>query len=202
MRKLILEVQMSIDGFIAEVNGNTDWMLWNWGPDWKWDNELRKYHTDLTKSADCIFLSRQMAEEGFIAHWAKASENPNDPQFEFAKHITDTHKIVFTKTLDKSASIPGGWDKTDIAEGDFVDAINKLKKKNGKDIIVYGGATFVSSLIRAKLIDEFHLLVNPVAIGKGLPIFNDPDNKQNMILVTSKSFSSGIVLLHYKPSNN
>jgi len=198
MRRLILEVQMSIDGFIAEVNGNTDWMLWNWGPDWKWDYELRQYHTNLTKSVDCILLSRQMAEEGFIAHWANTSENPEDPRFEFAKHITDTHKIVFTRTLDKSASIPGGWDKTDIAEGDFVDAINKLKKKNGKDIIVYGGATFVSSLIREGLIDEFHLLINPVAIGGGLPIFNTLTSKQNMTLVKSKAFDCGMILLHYK----
>jgi dihydrofolate reductase len=198
MKKLILEVQMSIDGFIAEVNGNTDWMLWNWGPDWQWDNELQKYHTDLTKSVDCIFLSRQMAEEGFIAHWAKASQDPKDPRFEFAKHITDTHKIVFTKTIDKSVSIPGGWDNTDIAKGDFVDAINKLKKKKGKDIIVYGGATFVSSLIRAKLVDEFHLLINPVAIGEGLPIFRDLTSRQNLTMVKSKGFDCGMVLLNYK----
>ncbi len=198
MRKLILQVQMSIDGFIAETNGNTDWMLWNWGPDWQWDDELQKYHTDLTKSVDCIFLSRQMAEEGFIAHWANAAENRKAPQYEFAKHITDTHKIVFTKTLDKSVPIPGGWDNTDIAEGDFVNAINKLKKKKGKNIIVYGGATFVSSLIRAKLIDEFHLFINPVAIGSGLPIFNDLAGKQNMTLARSSAFDCGMVLLHYK----
>ncbi|GET26004.1 hypothetical protein NT017_23330 [Prolixibacter sp. NT017] len=139
-----------------------------------------------------------MAEEGFIAHWASASQNPKDPQFEFAKHITDTQKIVFTKTLDKSASIPGGWDKTNIAEGDFVDAINILKKKKGKDIIVYGGATFVSSLIRAKLIDEFHLLINPVAIGGGLPIFKNLASKQTLTLVKSRAFDCGTVLLHYK----
>jgi dihydrofolate reductase len=162
---------------------------------------LQKYHTDLTKSVDCIFLSRQMAEEGFIAHWAKASQDPKDPKdprFEFAKHITDTHKIVFTKTIDKSVSIPGGWDNTDIAKGDFVDAINKLKKKKGKDIIVYGGATFVSSLIRAKLVDEFHLLINPVAIGEGLPIFRDLTSRQNLTMVKSKGFDCGMVLLNYK----
>jgi len=198
MRKLILEVQMSIDGFIAGVNGNTEWMLWNWGPDWKWDKELQNYHTDLTKSIDCILLSRQMAEEGFIAHWANVAENPEDARFEFAKHITDTHKIVFTKTLDKSTSIPGGWVKADIAEGDYIDAINKLKKENGKDIIVYGGASFVSSLIKARLIDEFHLLINPVAIGAGLSIFNSLASTQNMTLVKSKAFDCGMALLHYK----
>ncbi len=197
MRKLILEVQMTIDGFIAGVNGNTDWMLWNWGPDWTWDSELQKYHTNLTTSVDCIFISRQMAEEGFIAHWANMSKNPANPQFEFAKHITDTQKIVFTKTLDKSAPIPGGWDTTDIAKGDFTDAINALKNKEGKGIIVYGGASFVSSLIHAGLIDEFHILINPVAIGRGLSIFNSLNSHQNMTLVKSRAFDCGIVLLHY-----
>ena len=200
MRKLIVEVQMSVDGFIAGVNGNTDWMIWNWGPAWKWDKELQQYHTDLTKSADCVFLSRKMAEEGFSAHWAKLAENPDDPQFEFAKHIADTRKVVFTKTLNKSAPIPGGWNNTDIVGEDFAAAINKLKNQDGKNIIVYGGAGFVSSLISAGIIDEFHLLVNPVAIGSGLSIFN-PGSKQNMILVKSASFSSGIVLLCYKPTS-
>lgn len=202
MRKLILEVQLSIDGFIAGSDGNTDWMIWNWSPEWKWDKELQKYHTDLTKTADCIFLSRQMAEAGFIDHWAKASEIPDDPQFDFAKHITDTYKVVFTKTLDKSTSIPGGWNNTDIAEGDYVKFIEKLKKQNGKNIIVYCGAAFVSFLIQEKLIDEFHLLINPVIIGSGLSIFSKIGNRQDMTLVKSKSFDCGIILIHYIPNNN
>jgi hypothetical protein len=63
MRKLKLETQVSIDGFIAGIDGNTDWMIWNWGPDWTWDEELQLYHTELTKSVDCILLSKQMAED-------------------------------------------------------------------------------------------------------------------------------------------
>src|SRR5688572_27155856 len=128
MRKIVLEVQVSIDGYIAETNGNTDWMLWNWGPDWKWDKELQQHHNDLTESADCILISRQMAEEGFNAHWAKASEVTTDPRYSFAKHITDTPKIVFSKTLDKAVPIPGGWRNTTIATEDFVAKLNQLKK--------------------------------------------------------------------------
>ncbi|MDB5121517.1 MAG: hypothetical protein JWN56_2735 [Sphingobacteriales bacterium] len=202
MGKLILEIQTSVDGFIASTDGNTNWMLWNWGSEWTWDNELQQYHTALTLSADCILISRQMAEEGFIAHWQSATENSNSPQYTFARHITDTHKIVFSKTLNKSIPIPGGWDNTDIVEGDLVNAINKLKKHYRNDILVYGGATFVSSLIKAGLIDEFHLLVNPVAIGNGLEILKTLDNNLNMTLIKSKSFSCGIVLLHYKSNHN
>ena len=198
MRKLKLETQVSIDGFIADINGNTDWMIWNWGSDWTWDEELQRYHTELTKSVDCILLSRQMAEEGFSAHWQKATEDPLDTRFSFAKHITDTHKIVFSRTIDRSTQIPGGWHNTEIANGNFINIVKQLKKQDGKDIIVYGGSTFVATLIKAGLIDEFHLLVNPVALGQGLPIFNTIDNKQNMELIKAKSYKCGIVLLHYK----
>jgi len=202
MGKLILEIQTSLDGFMATKDGNTNWMLWNWGPEWIWDIELQEYHNALTLSTDCILISRHMAEEGFIAHWQSVAMNSNSPQYTFARHITDTPKVVFSKTLDKSKPIPGGWDNTDIVAGDFVNAINKLKQHYPNNILVYGGATFVSSLIKADLIDEFHILVNPVVIGSGLAIFNTLDHIQNMTLIKSKSFSCGIVLLHYKSNHH
>ena len=65
MRKLKLEMQVSLDGFALDVDGKTDWMLWNWGEDWTWDEALRRRHIDLTTSSDCILLSRMMAEEIF-----------------------------------------------------------------------------------------------------------------------------------------
>lgn len=191
MRKLKLLVQTSIDGFIADKNGKTDWMVWNWGEIWNWDGGLRKYFTELTNSIDSILLSRQMAEEGFVAHWERIAANPDNPQSEFAKKINDTHKIVFSTTLKKSI-----WGNTDIAQGNFVDEINKLKRQSGKDIIVYGGATFVSSLIQAKLIDEFYLFVNPAALGKGMPIFKE---RTNLKLIDAAHFNCGIVVLRYGP---
>ena len=197
MRKLILEIQTSIDGFIARKNGTTDWMIWDWGPNWGWDKALQQYHTDLTKSADCILLSKQMAQEGFKAHWKQAAENPDDSRYEFAKHITDTYKIVFSSTLEKSTAIPGGWENTDIAEGNYVEFITDLKSRKGKNILVYGGASFVSSLIKARLIDEFHLIINPVVIGDGLPIFKEVMNGQEMKLNQALSFDSGMVILNY-----
>lgn len=196
MRKLKLQVQISVDGYIAEINGKTDWMVWNWGDEWNWDDDLKKYFNDLTESVDCILLSRKMAEEGFIAHWAKVAENPNGPQVAFAKKITEAHKVVFTKTLDKSE-----WNNTDIARGDLEGEINKLKNQNGKDIIVYGGATFVSSLIKAGLIDEFYLFVNPTVLGKGMTIFKEINSDLNLTLVKSTSYDCGIVVLKYKLIN-
>ena len=119
--------------------------------------------------------------------------NPNDPDYASGKKFVETPKVVFTKTLDKSE-----WENTAIATGDLADEVSKLKNQDGKDIIVYGGANFVSNLIRQGLIDEYYLFVNPVALGSGMTIFNNVDNRLNLNLVEAKDFSCGIALLHYK----
>jgi dihydrofolate reductase len=108
--------------------------------------------------------------------------------------MIETPKVVFTKTLKKSQ-----WANTDIATGDLTDEITKLKNQKGTDIIVYGGASFGSSLIRAGLIDEFHLFINPVAIGKGMSIFKELNEIQKFTLIKSRAFDCGIVMLHYEP---
>jgi dihydrofolate reductase len=99
---------------------------------------------------------------------------------------------VFTKTLAES-----DWVNTVLATNDLVAEITALKEQDGQDVIVYGGASFVSSLIKHNLIDEYHLFVNPAAIGNGLPIFRDLDQKLRLNLVAAKAFSCGIVVLHY-----
>jgi dihydrofolate reductase len=176
MRKLKLQVQMTVDGYIAGPNGEMDFMVWNW------DDELKHYVDEITEPVDCIILGRRLAE-GFIPYWASVAANPDDPEFTAGKKFTDTHKIVFTKTLPKSE-----WDNTVLAKGDLVDEITKLKKQGEKDIIVYGGATFVSALIKQGLIDELHLFINPTAIGNGMTIFKELDSKLNLTLVKSTSF--------------
>jgi dihydrofolate reductase len=88
-----------------------------------------------------------------------------------------------------------------LAKGDLVEEINKLKKQTGKDIMAYGGATFVSALIKHGLIDEYHLFVSPTAIGIGMAIFKELDSKQNLALVKSRSFDCGIVVLNYVPKH-
>jgi len=190
MRTLKLQVQMTVDGYIAGLNGEMDFMEWNW------DNELKKYVEDITEPVDCIILGRKLAE-GFIPYWATVAANPDNPEFTSGKKFTDTHKVVFTKTLDKSE-----WENTVLAKGKLVDEITKLKKQDGKDIIAYGGAAFVSALIKQGLIDEFHLFINPTAIGNGMPIFKELDSKQNLKFVKSTSFDCGIVVLNYEPKRD
>jgi dihydrofolate reductase len=187
LRKLKLQVQMSVDGYIAGPNGEMDWLVWNW------DDKLKEYVNELTESVDCILLGRKMAE-GFISNWSDVMTKPDHPDYAFAKKMIEIPKVVFTKTLNKSE-----WVNTDIATGDLTDGINKLKRQNGKDIIVYGGASFDSSLIKAGLIDEFYLFVNPAAIGNGMTIFKDLNEMQKFTLVKSIAFDCGIVALHYEP---
>lgn len=192
MRKLKLQVQISADGYIAETDGKTDWMVWDWSDKWSWDDELKKHFNNTMESVDCILLSRKMAEEGFITHWTKAAENQNDVRFAFAKKVNETRKVVFTKTLAKSE-----WENVDLAIGDLTEEVNYLKAQEGKDIIVYGGANFVSNLIKHGLIDEYHLFINPTALGSGMSIFTE---RTNLKLVKSQAFDCGIVVLTYKQS--
>ena len=116
MRKLKLQVQMSADGYVAGTNGEMDWLVRDW------DDELKKYVTAITEPIDCIVLGRKLAQ-GFIPYWATVATNPDDPQFTAGQKFTDTYKVVFTKTLDKS-----DWANTVLAKGDLVDEITKLKK--------------------------------------------------------------------------
>jgi len=103
-------------------------------------------------------------------------------------------KIVFTKTLENHT-----WANTSLAKGDLAEKVNMLKNKKGRDIIVYGGASFVSSLIKNNLIDEYHLFINPAAIGKGLGIFNTLESNLKLNLVNSTKFGCGIVVNHFEP---
>jgi dihydrofolate reductase len=187
MRKLKLHVYMSIDGCIAGPNNEQDWMVWDV------DEKLKEYENRLHEPVDTILLGRKMTNE-FVSHWSNVLNKPNDLEYAFAKKMIETPKIVFTKTLGKSE-----WPNTEIATGDLKEEITKLKsKEGGGDIIVYGGASFDSSLIEENLIDEYYLFINPVAIGNGKTIFKDLKEIRKLSLIESIAFDSGIVLLHYE----
>ena len=188
LRKLKLQVQISVDGCIAGPNGEMDWLAW--------DDKYNEYVNELTESVDTILLGRKMVD-GFISYWSNVMSKPDDPWNAIAKKMIEIPKVVFTKTLNKSE-----WINTDLATGDLKDEINKLKSQTGKDIIVYGGASFDSSLIKENLIDEFYLFINPVAIGTGKTIFKDLTKFQKFRLIESIAFDCGIVLLHYEVKRN
>jgi dihydrofolate reductase len=188
MRKVKLSMQMTINGYVAGPNGENDWMTWN--P----DDEFLQFLNSQYDSSDTMLLGRKLAD-GFIKFWENAvDKNPAPP---LAKKIVEMPKVVFTKTLDESP-----WNNTTLAKGNLAEEIADLKKQDGKDIIVVGGAGFVSSLIKEGLIDEYHLIVNPTAIGSGMTIFNSLDRIQKFSPVGAKLYSGGKTVLSYQPKND
>ncbi len=188
MRKVKLQMQMTINGYVAGPNGENDWMTWN--P----DDEFLAFLNSLIDSSDTLLLGRKTAE-GIIPYWEDTAEkNPAHP---FAKKIVDIPKVVFTKTLDQST-----WNTTTLAKGNLVEEMANLKKHPGKDILVFGGAGLVSSLTKEGLIDEYHLIVNPTAMGKGMTIFNSLGSIKKFTPIQSKLYPGGKTVLSYKSNNN
>jgi len=184
-RKLKLQMQISVDGFVSTgPNDDQSWVTWAL-------DEIYQDVLELLDSIDTIIIGRKLAVD-YIPFWQNTFKEPSDPMYGFAQRIVGAKKIVFTKTFDKSQ-----WDNTELAKGNLTDEIKKLKSQNGKDIIVYGGSSFVSELIKEGLIDEFHLFVNPVALGNGVPIFDKISNYMQLKLEKSILYSCGINLLTY-----
>jgi dihydrofolate reductase len=181
MRKLKLQVQMTVDGFVAGPEGQLDWMTRNL------DEGVIGRIVQITDSSDTILLGRGMTD-GFIKYWEAVQ--PESPEYGFARKMVDTPKVVFSKTLTR---VEGK--NVRVESGDLVQTVTRLKEQRGKDIVVYGGATFVSALIEHDLIDEFNLFVNPVAIGRGMRIFKD---RKALRLTGSQRYASGIVINTYE----
>ena len=187
MRKLKLQVQMTIDGFVARPDGQLDWM-WAGG---KRDEAVFRKVIELADSCDTILLGRRMTP-GFIGHWENVVDNqPDSPEQYLAQRMVNMRKIVFSRT---ETAIRGRNLETE--NGDLATVVQALKKEPGKDMIVYGGADFVSALISLDLVDEYYIFRNPVAIGNGLSVFT----KDKLLeLESSIAYKNGKVLNKYLP---
>jgi dihydrofolate reductase len=184
MRKLKLQMQITIDGFVAGPEGQLDWMSMTM------DEKLHTFINHLTDTSDTILLGRKMTA-GFVKYWEQVITQPDSPEYAFAQKMVNIPKVVFSKTVDQ---VDG--QNVRVENGSIVEAVNHLKRQAGKDIIVYGGATFVSSLIENRLIDELNLFVNPVAIGNGMQIFGD---RTTLKLTDSTAYADGVVVNTYMP---
>jgi dihydrofolate reductase len=184
MRRLKLQMHVSIDGIAAAQRGRAHF---------NWDEELKQYSIGNLANVDCLLLGRKTAPD-FIRHWKSVGDNSNDVDSAFGKLLTGIPKVVFSRSVQKSE-----WPNATVAKGELAGEVNQLKSLAGKDMLVYGGCGFVESLIEHNLIDEFHLLVNPIALGSGQPIFSSLPNALRLSLIRSRAFSSGTVLLCYEP---
>lgn len=182
MRTLKLQMQLTVDGCVAGPKGQLDWMTWDF------DDQLGAFVNDLTDSSSTILLGRKMTP-GFVSHWERIAANPAHAEHEFARKMVDLEKVVFSRTVDH---VDG--QNVRVHRGDLDEGVDAIKRQPGKDIVVYGGATFVASLIEHNLIDELNLFVNPIAIADGLRVFTA---RTPLRLVSSTAYPCGIVVSTY-----
>ncbi|TIT76858.1 MAG: deaminase [Mesorhizobium sp.] len=194
MKKLILQMQMSVDGFVG-ADEDRRWQLWEWGDESDWDDELKEDFNAVFETVDTILLSRKMAEEGYLNHWSNAARKyPKDRFYAFAQRIVEAEKVVPSDRLKVSR-----WERTRIVSGDLPREVNALKAGEGGNIAVFGGAGFASALIAAGLVEEFQLFINPAVLGGGRRIF-DQGGFARLKLIGSKAYASGMVVSRYAPA--
>ncbi|RWE33804.1 MAG: dihydrofolate reductase [Mesorhizobium sp.] len=194
MKKLILQMQMSVDGFVG-ADADHPWQLWEWGDYNGWDAELKQDFNAVLAGIDTILLSRKMAEEGYLTHWGNAARKyPADPFYAFARRIVEARKVVPSDRLKASR-----WERTTVVSGDLPREVNALKAGEGGDMAVFGGAGFASALIAAGLVDEFQMFVNPAVLGAGRHIF-DEGGFRNLRLLGAKAYACGMVVSRYAPA--
>jgi len=177
---------MTLDGFVAGPNGELEW-IWMGNQ----DESILQDVVKLADTCDTILLGRKMTGD-FIAHWENVLDNqPESHEQPLAQRMVGMRKIVFSRS---HATIKGR--NLQVENGDLAAAVHALKKQPGKDIMVYGGATFVSSLISQNLVDEYYIFRRPVAIGRGLSIFKE---QKLFTLERSISYKNGTLLNKYLP---
>jgi dihydrofolate reductase len=186
MRKVILSLQVTLDGFIEGPKGALDWAMIE-------DEETWKDVIELQELTDTLLLGRMMYP-AFEKYWLAASTNPssNKNEIKYALLASNMQKIVFSKTLKKVE-----WKTTRIIRDRIEEEVIRMKQQPGKDLVLLGGAGIVSTFMNLGLPDEYHLIVNPVVLGGGKPLFKDIKERHKLSLIKTKTFKSGKVVLHY-----
>ena len=184
MRKIILMMSVSLDGFIEGPDRELDWHMV--------DNELHG-HFNEHLSAMGAFLSGRVTYELMAGFWPTADTDPSStgPMVEFARIWRDMPKIVFSWTLERA-----DWNTT-VVRDVVADQVMELKAQPGGDLVL-GGADIAAAFMRHDLIDEYRLYVHPVVIGQGKPLFQVSDTKTNLQLAETRTFGNGVVLLRYQ----
>jgi dihydrofolate reductase len=186
MRKVIVAMQVTLDGFIEGPNGELDWAM-------EEDEETWKDHFDLMRSVDTLLLGRVMYP-AYEKYWLAAPTNPSSTknEIEYARLADKMQKIVFSTTLKKVE-----WKTARIVSDLTAEEILNMKQQPGKDMVLLGGAGLVSTFMNLGLIDEYHLVVNPLVLGGGKPLFKDVKERHTLKLIGTKTLRSGKVALHY-----
>ena len=189
MRKVCLLAHVSLDGYLGGENGEMDWITH--------DDEIFQYVTDHFQSVDTCLYGRvvyQMME----GYWPTVAKNPNATKLELqhANWVESIQKIVFSTTLEKVE-----WKNTRLIKTEVAEEISKLKNQSGKKMMIFGSPRLTHSFLEIGCIDEFLININPVILGKGLPLFKNIQERMNLELLNIRIFKSDVVGLHFAKKN-
>lgn len=185
MRKVLFFMLISIDGYFEGPDKDINWH--------NVDEEFNKFALDQLDSVGTLLFGK-VTYEMMASYWTTPDAKSNDPIV--AEKMNSLDKIVFSKSLSSAA-----WQNTKLIKENFVDETTRLKQKPGKDLIIFGSSDLAVTFIENDLIDEYRILINPVVLGGGKPLFKGLHKKLDLQLLKTKIFKSGNVLLYYKPTD-
>lgn len=175
MRKVIASTFVTLDNLMVGPN-----------------EDMRKEISDQQSTVDTLLLGR-VTYQMFADYWPTKTTD-DEPA---ADHMNNTPKIVFSKTLENA--LWGKWNNARVVKDNIAEEIQKLKQQPGKDMAIIGSASIVQTFTNLGLIDEYRLLVHPVILGSGKPLFKNIKDRVNLKLVKTKTFKNGVVVLYYQP---
>jgi dihydrofolate reductase len=185
MSKLMVFNSVSIDGYFTDTNGDMSWAHQN-------DPEWRDFTNENVQGDGGILLFGRVTYEMMASHWPTPQAKEQFP--EVADRMNNAQKVVFSRTLNRVS-----WKNTRLLKGDLPDEVRKMKDTS-EGIVILGSGTIVSQLAQANLIDEYQLIVNPIALGAGRTLFEGMKSQLRLKRTQSRTFKNGNVLLTYKPA--
>lgn len=187
MRKIIVSEFISLDGIMEDPGGAEQTENGGWSIPF-WNEEAATYKLDELFAVGTLLLGRK-TYEAFAAVWPEQEDEQG-----FADRMNSIPKVVLSATLKETA-----WNNTSLITKDFRNELLRLKEESGQDILVEGSAELVNYLVAEKLADEFRIMIHPVLLGKGKPLFGKELKRITLTLTSSRILSSGIVILAYEP---
>ncbi|AEW03424.1 deaminase [Niastella koreensis] len=187
MRKVIVSMNVTLDGFMAGPDCGLDWHFKSW------NEEMARATAEQLSRADTILLGG-ITYRGMAQYWNSNPVNLIRPRedLDFASMLNSYPKVVFSKSMTTVS-----WNNARLAKREIEEEVVELKHRDGKDMIVYGSGKIVATLTKLGLVDEFRMWVHPVVIGCGKPVFKELVEMLDLQLVKTEIFSSGVVILCY-----
>ncbi|HEX5026551.1 MAG TPA: dihydrofolate reductase family protein [Agriterribacter sp.] len=183
MRKLTVFNFTTLNGYFKGLHDDISWHMHG--------SEQNQYSVEMLQSGNTLLFGR-ITYEMMAGYWSSANAVKNNPQV--SEGMNKAGKIVFSRTLEKA-----GWYNSTLIKNNIVDEIKRMKAMPGNDMAILGSGSIVTQFADEGLIDEYQIMIDPVALGSGTPLFSGIKQKLDLALTHTRSFESGVVLLCYQP---